>query len=353
MVVAGSWRRRVGVGAVMSAIAFAGGSSAFASPSAPDESDASLSGPIASVSKEEVEPGGRVVVTIDGFDSLYVTLSICGNEARRGSADCNMAASEGVEVGQIGTALAIEMPVAAPPTDCPCVIRIVGQDTSELAVVPIVITDHPVGPVVDPPSLSNLLVVSIEARSVPRGVLDALRADLGGRTEFEVAVKVKNVSTTPLRQVRLSGSAGRNTADDSLVSLELDDPGLIGVGQTWQQTLNVVVPAPSLGTVEWQVAVSGAGPTIIATHTTKHRPWLLIVMMVILVASVTTLLIRWRVRRRAEREAALEAAGGADGAEDVAAGADGADAGGGIVDPITPTSVPASDQLRDVLSSRR
>jgi hypothetical protein len=281
-------------------------------------SDVVISGPRVSSSKREVEPGGRTVLTIDGFDnSRYVQISICGNEARRGSADCNMSASEGVEVSN-DKPLTIEMPVAAPPVDCPCVVRVVGQDSNEVAVTPIVVTGHPVGPTVDPPAIGDVVAASITAKQVFTGALDAVRSDLGGRTAYEVTVKVKNLATTPLKQVIVSASAGGSANDDSLVSIPFDDPGLIGVGQTWEQTVTVTVPAPAFGTTEWKVAVSGAGPTVIATSTTHHRPVMLIVLAMILVFIIWLLFVRWRTRRRAAREAAA-----AKAAKDAARDADG------------------------------
>ena len=272
----------------------------------PDEFDSILIGPIVTLSRPEVEPGGRTVLTIDGFTSPYVQISICGNEARRASADCNMSASEGVEV-TLEEPLVLQMPVAAPPVDCPCVIRVVGKDASEIATTPIVVTGHPVGPLVDPPIIGDVVAVSITAREAPTGAFDALKSGVGGRTTYQVTLRVKNLATTPLKQVNVSASVGRSASDDSLASLDFEDPGVVGVGQTWQQTVMVVLPAPSFGSTEWRAAVSGAGPTVIGTKTTQHRPWLLIILVLVVVFNVWLILIRWRMRRRraAETAAAL------------------------------------------------
>ncbi|MEK7423478.1 MAG: hypothetical protein AAB131_06500 [Actinomycetota bacterium] len=271
-----------------------------------DDSGTVTSGPIVTSSRPEVEPGASTVLTIDGFTSPYVQISICGNEGRRGSADCNMSASEGVEVNG-DEPLVLQMPVAAPPVDCPCVIRVVGKDSSEVAITPIVVIGHPVGPLVDPPVLGDLVAVSITAREAPKGALDALRSDLGGKINFEVTVRVKNLANTPLKQVSVSASAGRSASDDSLVSLELENPGLLGVGQTWQQTVTVEIPAPAFGSTEWRATVSGAGRIVTTTSTTKHRPWLLIILSMVVVLNIGLLLIRWRIRRRSSREAAAAA----------------------------------------------
>ena len=73
-----------------------------------------------------------------------------------------------------------KMPVAVPTTDCPCVIRVSNSATGELAVAPIVITGHPVGPIIDPPTLDGLIELTITAREAPSGLMPALRSQLGG-----------------------------------------------------------------------------------------------------------------------------------------------------------------------------
>ena len=267
-----------------------------------DEGDPITTGPAVATSRSEVTPGDSIGLTIDGFTSPYVTISICGNESRRGSADCDMAASEGVEFPVSGAPLVLQMPVGEPPADCPCVVRVVGPDSTEIAVAPLVITGHPVGPVIDPPVVGDLLSVSISARQASAGTLETLRSALGGPTVYEVTVTVKNRSAQPLKQVRVSGSASRSTASN-LATLDLTDPGLIGVGQTWQQTVIAKVPAPSFGSVEWRVAASGAGPTVVTTKSTQHRPILLSALALLVVVNVSLLAIRWRIRRRAVRRA--------------------------------------------------
>jgi hypothetical protein len=271
-------------------------------------SDILVSGPLVASSKKAVEPGGRTTLTIGGFTSPWVQISICGNEARRGSADCGTDTSEGVEVSR-SEPLTIAMPVAAPPADCPCVIRVVGQNADEVAHTPIEVIGHPVSPLTDPPLIGEVVAVSITATELFTGALDALRSDLGGRTSYEVTVRVRNLANTPLKRVNLSASAGGGEGDDSVARVDVDDPGLIGVGQTWQQTVVVELPAPAFGSTEWRAVASGAGPSVIATSATEHRPWLLIAAAAALVVIVWMLFVRWRMRRRAARSDAGELRG--------------------------------------------
>lgn len=264
-----------------------------------------LSGPSVALDRDEVSPGDHVAVTIDGFAANSVTISVCGNEARRGSADCNMTASEGLRLDADGTSTLTQIPVGEPPVTCPCVIRVSTRTSDEIAVAPIVITGHPVGPVVDAATLLDPLQVTVSAEEAPDGLFAGLRSGLGGPTTYEVSVTVRNTSTVPLNNVRIAGSVGRNP-DENLATLDLVDPGAIGAGQTWKATVTAVLPAPSFNRVQWRVAVSGAGPTVNAAASTRHRPMLLIVLVMLLVLDLALIALRFAVRRRVARALVYE-----------------------------------------------
>ncbi len=264
----------------------------------------SISGPVVSVDRTDVSPGERLVVTIDGFTARAVTIATCGNEARRGSSDCNMIESKGVRVGEADTPTVTQIGVFAPPVGCPCVIRVSSQNNDEVAVAPINLIGHPIGPVVGGPRLDDPLVaVSISARATPHGLMGWVGANLGGRVSYEVTVTVTNLTTEPLHQLELFGSVGRSD-EDQLATFALEDSIEIGPGQTWKQVVPAEVPAPSVSSIEWQVVASRAGPTIIATSTTRHRPVLLVILAMVLVVDLSVLVIRYRMRRRADRELA-------------------------------------------------
>lgn len=267
-------------------------------------SDGSTTGPTVSLDPAQVKPTDFLTVTIKGFTATYVVISVCGNEARRGSSDCNMPGSEGLRIDNQGVGgLTIDrIPIAAPPADCPCVIRVSSRDTGEIAVAPLVLIGHPVSPVVDPVGLGNPIDVAITATPKPSGFLETFRAGLGGPTRYDVTVTVHNHSSVPLTKIKVYGSAGRKS-DDNLAQLDLVDPGALKAGQTWRQTVSVVVPAPSFGSVDWSVTASGAGPTVTATSSSRHRPMLLIVIVMILAADIAFLLIRMLIRRHATQDA--------------------------------------------------
>ena len=262
----------------------------------------SLSGPSVKLNHTEVSPGDLLFATIDGFKAETVTIATCGNEARRGSADCDMVDSKGVRIQDTGSPTVTKVGVFAPPVGCPCVIRVSSQSNDEVVVVPITLIGHPIEPLVGGPSATEPLVgLAIDVREKPRGLIGWARSSLGGQVTYEVTITVKNLITGPLRNVHLFGSAGRS-AKDALTTLDLKDPGEIGAGQTWTQVVSADVPAPSLSTIHWQVVATRAGPLVVADRATKHRPMLFVILTMLLVIDLGFLLIRKRMRRRAARE---------------------------------------------------
>jgi hypothetical protein len=277
------------------------------STTGPSSSGSSTSGPSVALDHPEVKPGEHVVLAMNGFTAQSVTISVCGNEDRRGSSDCNMAASQSVELKNDGTPTVAEIPVEAPPVPCPCLIRVSSRLNDEVAIAPFTLTGHPIAPVVGGPDLDDPLVaVTISAQAAPKGPLGWIRADLGGSVPYQVTVTVKNITTEPLHHVTVFGSAGRN-ADDQMATLTFDNPTEILPGQTWKQIVPVKIPAPSLSKIRWTVVASRAGPWVTATTTTRHRPVLLLSLAMLLVLDLSFLLIRKRMRRRAAREALRDA----------------------------------------------
>ena len=272
--------------------------------SAPISSPSSTTGPTVTPDRTSASPGERVTIVINGFEASAVTVSVCGNQDRRGSSDCNMAASQSVELSTDDTPTVAQIQVVAPPVGCPCLIRVSSRLNDEVAVTPFTVIGHPVEPVTGGPSLDDPLVaVTIDAQPAAHGLIGWAKANLGGSVPYDVTVTVRNITTEALHHVVVFGSAG-HSADDTFATLEFDSPGEIGPGQTWTQVLAVEVPAPSIDKVQWQVVASRAGPWVTATSVTRHRPVLLLVFAMVFVVSISLLLIRKRMRRRAEREAA-------------------------------------------------
>ncbi|HEX4866589.1 MAG TPA: hypothetical protein VFV32_03085 [Acidimicrobiales bacterium] len=272
-----SERLLVGVGLALTAVT--------SSPASGQET----AGPVVTVGTADVWSGDRVLVTLEGFRGSVVTLSICGNEARRGSADCNMAASQGVGLERSGAPTMTEYRAVAPAVPCPCVLRASTASQDEVAAVPINLLDHPVGPVTGPETLPPV-EVRVGAAKDPGGLLERLRSTLGGATTYAVTVSVRNPTTIELANLVLTGSAGR--PDRDTVDLDLGPVGVLAPGQTWTDTIRVDLPSPVVGEYRFDVTASGAGASVRASSRDRSVPMGLVVLSVVFVADVGA--IAWR-----------------------------------------------------------
>src|SRR5689334_6068911 len=98
------------------------GALAVAAPSVAHASG-TVTGPSITVDHSEVDDGQLIWVTVSGFTAGSVTLAVCGNEARRGAADCNMIESKGVRIQPELDQTVARFGISTPPADCPCIIR--------------------------------------------------------------------------------------------------------------------------------------------------------------------------------------------------------------------------------------
>lgn len=268
----------------------------------PAEAQTTSTGPTVVPDRTELNVGERVAMTITGFVSPAVIMTVCGNEARRGSVDCDLRGAQAREINRDGTPTLGSVIVSAPPQPCPCVIRVASDDNAEVAVAPITIVGHPVGEIVEPTEFIQPLVVEIDAARAPQGFSDRLRTSLGAATDYTVTVRVRNQATYDVTGIRATASYVRERYDDTRL-IEIDDPGTLEAGVIWEQVVDVETPALTIGDVIWRADVSGTGPPVTATDTTSQRPIALYVLGVILLVDVLVLLWRLITRRRRARRA--------------------------------------------------
>ena len=271
--------------------------------------DSTVSGPSVAVDRKEVKPGDPVVLTISGFTKSFVTVAFCGNAARQGSADCNMAASAGFDLDFVDAPTVYKLKVATPPKTCPCVVRVSNGSLGEIAVSePLGIEGIPDGPIVDPPSTDGLVEGFITARAAPSGLMEALRTQLGGPATYEATVTVHNRSAVPLRNIKIGASVDRGK--DGSTTLDFGVPGELLAGQTWKSQVMVHLPAPTFGTTHWRVDVYGAGSTFTSEYTTTSRPVLLFILLAALILCIVLVIMRMMLARHARKAAEAERANG-------------------------------------------
>jgi hypothetical protein len=253
--------------------------------------------PVVALSYYELTVDEVMTVTVAGFKSRIVTIALCGNKALRGSSDCNVLESEGLGLEGDGSAKLARLPAAAPPVPCPCVVRVTSSGSSEVAVADVTLIGHPVADLVEPAGYGASLSVAMSAEPASAGAAAWVRSSLGGRTVYDVTVTIKNPLDRVVDGVTITGTVGRDS-DDVIAALEFGSPGIIGAGQTWEETVRVELPAPVFGKVEWDLDVANAGPTVGAADTTSHLPGLLLIAAAFLATDVAILLVRFRRRRR-------------------------------------------------------
>jgi len=272
-----------------------------------------VSGPVVALGYYEITPGDTVVVSVTGFETRNVTVATCGNNGRRGASDCNMRRSTGLTLFDGARTLGIVIP--APPVPCPCIVRVNDVTNQEVAVAPITLIGHPVAPVVGSPQ-AELLSVSVSASVAPDGLIDGLRTSLGGRTSYDLVVRVTNPSNERVENATASGTVVRGNGD-VVTNVEIPDPGTLEPGQTFETTVVSELPRPVIAEFEWRVSASVAGqPTVVGTTTSTNVPWLLWLLAAFLVIDLIVLAVRFflrsRRRRRMLREAELEGHVGPD-----------------------------------------
>lgn len=285
-------RAALAVSALVACGAGAGGVARAAQP-------VGVSVPTVVLATTELSPGDRVIVNLVGWTTRNVTLSVCGNLARRGAVDCNLSGSQALKLVNAPEATPTEFVVVGPPGSCPCVIRASSATQGEVAVAPFELVGWAAGPVVDP-VFDALLAVSVDVRAAPRGLLAAVRTTLAGRTDYLVTATVRNLTTEWLPGISLAGSAGRSQQDQD-VSFDMPSPDVLAPGDTWQREVRVTLPSPVLKEFSWRVIASGAGMPVTAELETHSLPMGLVVVLSSLTAAVVAMLCRLAHRCRERR----------------------------------------------------
>lgn len=253
--------------------------------------------PEISLEPPSAAPGETVRLTIVGFAARSVTAAICGNEARRGSADCDMRGSVGVVLDPTGGPTVALVPASAPPSPCPCVVRVATADFRQIAVAPLELQGHESADLVDSAQPSGGILAAIAAQRAESGIADRIRGGLGGSIDYDVTVTVTNQTAAPIDGVVVAGSFGK-AANHFLGDLSLLAPNRLEPGQSWQQVVSVSVPSWSINSVVWRIEAAAGIRVSRAVAETEQRPTLLIGLAVVLVVDLGLLGIRRRVRDR-------------------------------------------------------
>lgn len=251
------------------------------------------------VTPAAASPGEEVVVELIDWPPGPVLVSVCGNNARRGSEDCNLAGTKAVDV--YGGARTFRLRVTSPPIHCPCVVRATTQRTDVVRQAPLDVVGHPSGPELLPehqPVAASEVPIRARLIDADQGWTGALLPLVAGPTNRTLAVTVRNDSDQAVEQVRIVGSVGRSRSSaEPIASATIDE---LAAGEQRTVRIPVRIGVPAWGDYDVFGSVYGLDVPARFSVETTNDPWGLEIALPLLV-----LILAWLARRREDRADAL------------------------------------------------
>ncbi|WP_329110158.1 hypothetical protein OG792_14765 [Micromonospora sp. NBC_01699] len=251
--------------------------------------------PVIAIDRDRTAPGDRVLVRLGGWPAGTAVIEICGNGARRGSADCAVHAGVQTYVPTAGTAHAT-LTVTAPPVGCPCVVRVTGLSGRISGTVPVVVAGISVLPA--PPEAGHGLSATAD--------LEVTRVTVTGRWSWSdlfagpakrtLLVEVRNNGAVPAVEPAIAVTLGRGAEPTGFVPPPLLDT--LDPGEQRTVRLPVTIGAPAVGTYTVRGEVGSDRPARFSV-TVATYPWGLVGVAAVLV--VILALVELRRARRASR----------------------------------------------------
>ena len=237
--------------------------------------------------------GATVRANLNGWRVPLVIVSICGDEARRGSQDCNQPGSVGVLISRVGEGSALLS--ARPPLDCPCVIRASTPDNSIVRTAPIVVRGVPVL------RLDQLFPRLGEDAPASQLRVDARLDDqsslvswFGASGTRRLQLTLHNLGSTSLSGLSLSATVGRTVPGDRAVTMP--DVPLIPAYGAVTLWAHVDLGTPTYGSYAVSGRVDGLAQPVHFAVPTDNTPWGLVLVGVL--GGVVLVLFALRHRQR-------------------------------------------------------
>ena len=247
--------------------------------------------------------GQSMIVRGTGWPRGSVSVQVCGNAAVNGTPDCDMPNGRVLGVGDAGE-LAVKITVGDPPAPCPCVVFARSISTSQSAVTPIAIKDHPIRdgtPIKSPDAGGTTLSLSM-----------GLRGDRSWRDYFgtgpdrHVAITLTNTGQLPTGAGRLDISIGKDfppTGYGTIATFES-----IGPGET--RVIDATLQLDTFAYGDYWVGVEVKAPRVEATtakRTSSFPSGLLGSLVGLVLVADLAWVLRVRRRKRAYMDELLEA----------------------------------------------
>ncbi|MGW4460745.1 hypothetical protein [Micromonospora sp. NPDC004704] len=257
------------------------------------------SAPVITIDRDRTAPGDRIMVRLGGWPAGTTAVEICGNNGRRGSADCAVHDSLQTYVSTAGTAT-ITLTVTAPPVGCPCVVRVTSLNGSLGGTVPVVVAGVTAPPVPPETMAASPGVAAIEVTRVAVTGDWSWPALLGGPATRILLVDVRNNGTAPVVEPAITVTLGRGANPTGFVPPPLLDT--LQPGEQRTVRLPMTIGAPAVGSYTVRGEVGGPDGPARFSATIVSYPWGLVGVAAVLVAAFALAELR-RSRRPARRPA--------------------------------------------------
>jgi hypothetical protein len=296
---------RVALSWVLIALALASaiGPRAFAQSSDPAENPTILVLPNVAAPRQEV------LVRLEGWPRGALTVSVCGNGGRRGSQDCALLDAQSVAAAPAPEPTLLDLVVAVPPVDCPCVVRATTATNDVVRTAPIEIAGVPVGPAIPSAAAIAADQLRVRAKVTSRDTSwpGSWAPVFGGTTPRELVLTLDNRGDTPITGLSVVAAVGHDRrSGEPIDRIELPT---VAANEHLVQRIPFTLSTPAFGDYRVSGSVYGLQTPIRFTSSTSNDPWaleLLVPLALLVLARIV------RVRERARREA------GAAGVEDEA-----------------------------------
>jgi len=235
-----------------------------------------------------------VTVSLAGWPLGSATVAVCGDNARAGDEDCDLAGARSIDLGAVGTGAATL--IVALPVPCPCVVRAAtaGGDLVQTLPLQVLGVDAAPGGAAGSEGGRQL---AVEARVLPSRSTWSSFFGLSDQGTLEVTVR--NVGAVPVDGVGVDAGVGRSARTGRPLAVPPLDRALLP-GE--QRTVEVpfTLSAPVVGDYVLSGQVVGLDEPVPFRATVESRPWGLLALVV-----VVGLGAGWwcvvRVRRRRSR----------------------------------------------------
>ncbi|WUI02745.1 hypothetical protein OHR68_13345 [Spirillospora sp. NBC_00431] len=235
--------------------------------------------PAIDLDRTTVKPGQTVTVRLSGFQPGNLLIELCGNQARRGTADCAVASSASTYVAE-GKTAAVMLNVAKPPIGCPCVIAVRPVTGGTPRTVPVTMPGMPTLSSAQVPAAAGgtrrLSATSVSVRG--GGFMDGW---LGGGADRTLRVVLRNEGTTALTDVPITVTAGRG--DDPTGLVDAPSLGTLDPAQERAYDIPFTLEAPAFGRYTVRGEIGGLDEPISFTAHTASYPWALPILGTLLV----------------------------------------------------------------------